>query len=117
MHSSSFVSLVVNSFVQLVRYIFTIPGVKIFLSERLNQDALESFFGKQRQRGGGSDNPNVSQFLSGTSSLRVQGSIALQPLRGNSRQYKRIAEKDLIAESTPLPKRKRKAGSLSAVST
>ena len=34
----------VKSFVELVRYIFTIPGVKYFLSERLSQDPLENFF-------------------------------------------------------------------------
>lgn len=41
-----------KSFVELVRYIFTIPGVKAFLSECLCQDPLEKFFGCQRQRGG-----------------------------------------------------------------
>ena len=42
----------VQSFVALVRYLFTLPGVKVFLSECLCQDPLEKFFGCQRQRGG-----------------------------------------------------------------
>ena len=44
--------LAVKSFVELVRYIFTIPEVKMFLSERLSQDPLKNFFGCQRQRRG-----------------------------------------------------------------
>ena len=44
-------------------------GVKFLLSERLSQDPLGSFFGKQRMRGGYSDNPSVRDFLYGTSSL------------------------------------------------
>ena len=35
----------VNSFVELVEYIFKIPGVDVFLSERLLQDPLEKFLG------------------------------------------------------------------------
>ena len=80
--------------------------MKFFLSSRLNQDPLESFFGKQRQRGGGSDNPNVYQFINNTQSLRIQGSVALQPLRGNCRKREQINEENLIT-SEPLPKRKR----------
>ena len=39
------------SFVELVKYLFTIPDVTSFLSEKLCQDPLEKFFGSQRQRG------------------------------------------------------------------
>ena len=35
------------SFVELVRYLFTIPGITCFLSERLSQDPLEKLFGCQ----------------------------------------------------------------------
>ena len=31
--------------------------MKIFFSDKLNQDPLEEHFGKERMRGGGSDNP------------------------------------------------------------
>ena len=40
-----------KSFVELIQYIFTVPGVKVFLSEKISQDPLEKFFGCQRQRG------------------------------------------------------------------
>ena len=94
-----------QSFIELTKYLFTIPGVKFFFSERLNQDPLESFFGKQQQRGGGSDNPNVAQFVSGTSSLQVQRSIAVQPLRGNCRRKRTLLEDEDLLSDTPLPKR------------
>lgn len=71
------------------------------LSERFCQDPLESFFGKQRYRGGFGDNPSVKEFLDNTVSLRVQGSAALEPLRGN------CARKRPTADDTPLPKRRR----------
>ena len=53
-----------KSFVELVRHLFTIPGVDSFLSQRLCQDPLERFFGTQRQRGGVHDNPNVAEYSS-----------------------------------------------------
>lgn len=37
----------VKSFVELVYYIFKIPGVNFFLSEHLPQDPLKNFFGCQ----------------------------------------------------------------------
>ena len=39
-----------NSFVELVRYLFKVPGVKIFFSRTLCQDPLVNFFGCQWQR-------------------------------------------------------------------
>uniref|UniRef100_A0A1X7VAJ7 Transposable element P transposase-like RNase H C-terminal domain-containing protein n=1 Tax=Amphimedon queenslandica TaxID=400682 RepID=A0A1X7VAJ7_AMPQE len=47
------------SFINLVNYIFTIPGVNSFLSKRISQDPLEKYFGRQRQRGRVSENPTV----------------------------------------------------------
>ena len=75
------------------------------LSVKLSQDSLESFFGKQRMRGGYSDNPNVSTFLYGAQSLRVQGSASVKPSRGNcNRGAKRPP---IEVDNTPLPKRPR----------
>ena len=91
----------------LVKYLFTQPGVKLFLSERLSQDPLESFFGKQRQFGGGCNNPTVSQFISNRSSLRTQGSIALNPVRGNVRVKRQLNEDEIIKSTEPLPKRRK----------
>ena len=73
----------------------------------MNQDPLENYFGKQRSRGGRSDNPNVSQYLDSAFSLRVQESIALDPVRGNSSRKRRlnVVESKSIDE-TPLSKQK-----------
>ena len=38
------------SFVDPVRYILTIPGVKSFLSRQICQDPIKKIFGCQRQR-------------------------------------------------------------------
>ena len=62
-YSFLLIALTVSSFVDLVKYVFTIPGVKYFLSERLSQDLLENFFGCQCQRGGTNENPTVQKIL------------------------------------------------------
>lgn len=93
----------VHSFVEMTRYLLQFPGVFYFLSGKLSQDPLESFFGKQRMRGGYSDNPSVQTFLKGTVSLRVQGSLSIKPLRGNCTP---VTEDHEPVNDTPLPKRR-----------
>ena len=61
----------VCSFVDLVEYIFTIPGVTVFLSNRICQDPLENFFGQVRQKGRVNENPSVSEVLKSTQAIRV----------------------------------------------
>ena len=94
-----------KSVVELVKYALDkIEGVDFFLTEHLCQDPLEAFFGRQRMSCGRNDNPNVQTFLQNTSSLRIQGSTALNPFRGNCRRGKR--KRDIIVDDTPLPKRR-----------
>ena len=71
-------------FVELVQYVFDIPGVDSFLSQRLCQDPLERFFGCQRQRGRVHDNPNAADFIKNTQAIRVIGSLP-HPDKGNCR--------------------------------
>ena len=92
-----------KSFVEMGHFLLHVSGVNFLLSERFTQDPLESFFGKQRQRGGGSDNPTAHQFTYGTSSLRILKSTA-PAVRGNVRGSKHHIEE---IDETPLPKRKR----------
>ena len=92
-----------KSFVEMTRYLLAVPGVKFLLSEQFCQDSLEEFFGKQRAQGGRNDNPTVYQFLKNTVSLRIQNSVATNPVRGNCR--KRSME-IIEVDETPLPKRK-----------
>ena len=46
-----------------VNKILSIPGVKCVLTEQLNQDPLEAFFGRRRMSCGRNDNPSVNTFL------------------------------------------------------
>ena len=101
-------NVLVKSFVDLVRYLFALEGSsgRYFLSATLNQDPLEGYFGQQRARGGRSENPSVKQALDNSLSLRQQRSMALDPVRGNSRQKRRVVPTEVI-DDTPLPKRRR----------
>lgn len=101
---------IVNSFIQLVRYLFSLPEVRdnrlAFLSQAICQDPLETFFGCQRQRGGTSDNPNTNEFLKNTSSLRTIGVHCHGPTTGNCRGYKQVNNMLLTKhDMAPLPKR------------
>ena len=101
---SRFFHFTVHSFVELTHYLFTIPGVKAFLSRRLSQDPLEQFFGCVRQRGGVHDNPNAVQFLKNTQVLRVVNTC--KPVaRGNCRGNTSEATEQ---ENMPLPRRKKR---------
>ena len=80
----------------MIEFIFLkIPGVKYFLSEKLCQDPLESFFG----------NPTVAIFVQGTVSIRAQGSASLQPLRGN---ITAMHNPELVVDEAPLNKHPRR---------
>ena len=76
-----FSSQIVNSFIDMTPVLLGLPGVTYVLSEKLCQDVAKSIFGKQRARGGRSDNPTVKQFWN-IVSLRVQSSAAQEPVRG-----------------------------------
>ena len=101
--------LAVLSFIEVTTHLFAVPGVQFLLSERFCQDPLEAFFGKQRYKGGRNDNPSVKEFVDNAVSLRVQGSAALEPLRGNCSK-KRKSEL-LHIDNNPLPKRRRSSKS------
>ena len=109
LHSAIYQQLIATgkSFIQLVKYIFTIDGVKSFLSQRLCQDPLENFFGVQRQGGGVHDNPSVKQFMENTQALRVVKMIGFSGVkRGNCRGGAK--EEEVKENSATLPKRARK---------
>eukprot|EP00731_Ephydatia_muelleri_P010026 Em0005g612a len=74
-----------KSVIEIVQYVFTVPGVDSVLSQRLCQYPLEGFFGHQRQRGGVHDNPNTAEFLKNTQAVRVIGSLCPDPVYGNCR--------------------------------
>ena len=85
----------VNSIVDLIKYsLKNIAGVKYVLTGHHNQDCVESFFGQQRMQGGRCDNPTVKSFLDNTRGLRVQGSQALKPFRGNCLRKRTLSTED-----------------------
>ncbi len=101
-----------KSFVEMTKYILsgTPPDNSeslYFLSERISQDPFDNYFGKQRARGGRNENPNMHQCVHNAAALRVQKSLALDPIRGNCRRN-RLNCSDNTINDTPLPKRKRK---------
>ena len=98
-----------HSFVELVEYVFTLPDVKVFLSQRVSQDPIENFFGCQRQCGGTHDNPNLQEFQKNMQTLRVVNSFVKGPIKGNCRGLKDMDElKHTDALTQPLPKRQRR---------
>lgn len=104
--SSTFFLHTVRSFVELVRYVFTLPDVSVFLSNKICQDPLENFFGEQRQRGRVNENPTARDFCKNTQALRVINGTC-RNVRGNCRgaaSSQRLSDESL---SAPLPKRKR----------
>ena len=74
--------LAVRSFVEMTKYL-VLQGDVTFLSERISQDPLENYFGQQRARGGRNENPSMQQCLHNAAAIRVQKSLATDPVRGN----------------------------------
>ena len=80
------------------------------LSEKLFQDPLGNYFGKQRQRGGRNENRNIKHCLDNAAALRIQGSTALDPVRGTSRKrFSETSEHSIIEKNIqpPFPKKKK----------
>lgn len=105
--------IIVKSFVEMTKDLFPAsqdPVQKLyFLSERISQDPLENYFGQQRARGGRNENPNLQQCVHNAAALRVQKSMALEPVRGNcSRKRRLFCNKQPQIDSTPLPKCRKK---------
>lgn len=93
----------VYSFIDLAKSLLSPDGSRFLLSERFTQDPVEAFFGKQRARGGRSDNPTVKRFLENTQAIRVSRSLAL----GGSSNVKRSLDFDMDKLCEKLPKRPR----------
>ena len=56
----------------MTKFLLSQPNVGYILSERFNQDSIESFFGQQRSRGQRGDNPSVQQFMQNTQAILMQ---------------------------------------------
>lgn len=108
MNYGIFITILVNSFVDMTKYLLSRHKDLFLLSERFSQDPLENYFGRQRARGGRNENANMQQCLMNASALRMQQSGALNPVRGNcSRKRHMDIDESAVISATPLPKRKR----------
>ena len=97
---------------ELVKFLLQQPAIHkkgfYILSACFNQDPLESYFGNVRAAGRRSDNPSVREMLDTADTLRLQGSVALDPVWGNSSRKRRLFQsKDIGVTDTPLPRAKR----------
>ena len=92
---------------EMTKYLLS-QGDVTFLSERISQDPLENYFGQQRARGGRNENPSMQQCLYNAAAIRVQKSLATDPVRGNCSRKRRLYDgQQPEIDNTPLPKRKR----------
>ena len=73
----------IRAFVELVRLVFTFPGVKYFQLEKIARIHWRCF-GYQQQQGCVNENPNVAEFVKNTQALRVCGNLPIT-IKGNNR--------------------------------
>ena len=70
-------------FVELTKYLLSIPGVPVFMSKRLSKDPIDKLFGQHAAtKGSSNDNPNVPQFVKGTQALKVINTTSMN-IKGN----------------------------------
>jgi hypothetical protein len=91
-----------KSIVCLVRYCLN-NGMDFVLTEKFNQDPIEQHFGIHRTSNGCNANPNLNQFNNSMVKIRVVGSQAIAPFRGNTKRQLLLPTID----STPLPKKRK----------
>ena len=77
-------------------------GMPFVLTDKFNQDAIEQHFGMHRASCGSNTNPTLDQFNCSLQKLRIVGSQALAPMRGNTKR-----RLELQMDDTPLLKKRR----------
>ena len=75
------------------------------LTERFCQDPAEELFGKQRQLGRRSDNPDTSQFGYNNNTIRIERSISCQSGNTRGRKDKKRAWVQVKDEKLPCQKK------------
>ena len=81
-----FTTTAVRSFVDMARFLLSNDENLFLLSERISQDPLENYFGKQRARGGRNENQNLEQCACEYKDLL--------PVRGNCRRKRQLVMDD-----------------------
>ncbi len=96
----------VYSLVGLTKFLL-VNGVEYVLSNKLCQDPVEEYFGRQRAIGRRSDNPCMREFGYNENKLRIQRSIL--PIQGNTkgRVKDRNETRWFDVDNSLIPKRKK----------
>ena len=102
------VLITTHSTIDLVKYLLN-HSVKYVLTERLCQDPLENYFGRQRSMGRHRDNPNLQTF--GYQDNAIRTSKVFRPIEGNCRKDENETFQ-ISSESIPARQRKRKINDL-----
>eukprot|EP00794_Sanderia_malayensis_P001207 gene1207-583_t len=97
----------IHSLVGVTKFLLT-NGAEYVLTNKLCQDPVEEYFGRQRAIGRRSENPSMREFGYNDNKLRIQRSIV--PLKGNTKGREKCANETRCFEidNTPLPKRKKR---------
>ena len=97
--------LTVQSTIESTKFLLG-EGMDYVLTERFCQDPVEEFFGKQRQLGRRSDNPDINQFGYNSNAIRIERSISCQS--GNTRGRKDRKRSWVHVADEKLPSRKKR---------
>ena len=101
------------SSLELLPIVLAIPGVKLFITDKINQDPLEKVFGRLYQHGRANQNPTVAEALKSTQTLRVVDSVWVDDLAGSNCRGRKRKRKFLETEDCkPLPKRRKRRPSM-----
>lgn len=96
--------LTVQSTIECTKFLLQ-EGMEYVLTERFCQDPAEEFFGKQRQLGRRSDNPDIRQFGYNGNTIRIERSISCQSGNTRGRKDKKRAWVQVTDEKLPCRKK------------
>ena len=102
----SYIFLAAKGFVGVAQYLLQQPGVEYILSEKFNQDKLESLFGNFRQMQGGHEAPSVADVNIRMNVARQKSSQQLHALRGNT--FNKASVEELKIDDTPMVRKGKK---------
>lgn len=87
-----------SSLLVLLLIVLKIQGVQVFVSDMINQDPLEKFFGRLRQRGRTHQDPTMAEALKNVQTLRVVDTVWVNDLTGSNCRGRKRKRKFLEAE-------------------
>lgn len=96
--------LTVSSAIEATKFLLE-EGMEFVLTERFCQDPLEEYFGKQRQLGRRSDNPDIHKFGYNSNTIRIQRSISCQSGNTRGRKEKERAWEQVTDAKLPCRKK------------